>query len=91
MCFILIRISLELVWENELSQSKALFAKENPNIYKEDLIDLKWANADLEVLYQKHIPDTVNIESVINRAKQLSQFCIGLQAMSETVSIPKHL
>jgi hypothetical protein len=83
-------ILIEYVWETELSQSKALFAKENPNIYKEDLIDLKWANIDLEILHQKHLPDTVHEESVISRTKQLSQFCTVVQSMSETVSITKY-
>ncbi|KAI8363968.1 hypothetical protein EDC96DRAFT_208244 [Choanephora cucurbitarum] len=45
--------TLSQVLDNELSQTKALFAKENPNIYKEDLIDVQWANADLSKALMK--------------------------------------
>lgn len=79
------KYDIELVWENELSQSKALFAKENPNIYKEDLIDLKWANIDLKIIHQRHVPDSFGPESLIITAKQLSQFFTVLKTMSETV------
>lgn len=80
--------TLQTVWENELSQSKkALFAKENPNIYKEDLIDLQWANVDLDILHLKRACSQLkNPDSFNARCKQLSLFNALLKRMSRTVS-----
>lgn len=75
------------MWDNELSQSKALFAKENPNIYKEDLIDVQWAHVDLGTLYMKHTSKDLSLEEITSRMQQLSLFCQSLQSKSRTVSV----
>ncbi|OAD04769.1 hypothetical protein MUCCIDRAFT_79865 [Mucor lusitanicus CBS 277.49] len=77
--------ALKTVWENELSQSKALFAKENPNIYKEDLIDLQWANVDLDVIHLARECAVKNLDSFKKRCQQLNEFSHLLRQMSRTL------
>lgn len=74
--------------DNECSQSKALFAKEDPNIFKEDLIDVQWAHVDLDTLHMKH-PQNVNLDKITSRVQQLSVFNKTLKKMSRTVSVFK--
>ncbi|GAA5795031.1 hypothetical protein HPULCUR_000382 [Helicostylum pulchrum] len=76
--------SLQTVWDNELSQSKVLFAKEDPNIFKEDLIDVQWAHVDLDTLHMKHQLQSVNLDSIKSRSQQLSVLCKCLKKMSRT-------
>lgn len=78
--------ALKTVWENELSQSKALFAKENPNIYKEDLIDLQWANVDLDVIHLTRECGVKSLDSLTARCQQLNEFNHLLRRLSRTVS-----
>lgn len=78
--------TLQQVWENELSQSKALFAKENPNIFKEDLIDVQWANVDLDILRTTFTPKSFVPERVNRTIKQLTLFTQVLRSMARTVS-----
>ncbi|KAG0183361.1 hypothetical protein DFQ28_008852 [Apophysomyces sp. BC1034] len=40
--------------DEELLLTKTLFAKETPNIYKEDLIDIQWASVNLDLLHIQH-------------------------------------
>ncbi|KAI9474087.1 MAG: putative death-receptor fusion protein-domain-containing protein [Benjaminiella poitrasii] len=77
--------NLQQVWENELSQSKALFAKENPNIYKEDLVDLQWANVDLDTIHLKHMPEVKNFEPITFRIQQLLSFNRAIQSTSRSI------
>ncbi|CEP08348.1 hypothetical protein [Parasitella parasitica] len=80
-------------WVNEQQQqhqhqqqSKVLFAKENPNTYKEDLLDLQWASVDLEILYLKH-PSIKHLDSlmVARKCRQLSAFSNLLIKMSRNL------
>ncbi|CAO3622452.1 unnamed protein product [Mucor fragilis] len=77
--------ALKTVWENELSQSKALFAKENPNIYKEDLIDLQWANVDLDVIHLTRECGVKSLDSLTARCQQLNEFNHLLRRLSRTL------
>jgi hypothetical protein len=74
--------ALTSVWENELSQSKALFAKENPNIFKEDLIDVQWSHVDLDTL---HASGT-GFDKLNTKIQELTLFSKVLKNMSRTVS-----
>lgn len=71
---------LQSVWENELEQSKALFAKENPNIFKEDLIDVQWAYVDLDTVQGD------GSDMTVNKIQELTLFTQVLKNMSRTVS-----
>ncbi|KAG1120760.1 hypothetical protein G6F42_012679 [Rhizopus arrhizus] len=77
--------ALKTVWENELSQSKALFAKENPNIYKEDLIDLQWAHVDLDIIYLKRACQVKNLDALKTTCQQLNEFSHLIKTMSRTL------
>ncbi|KAL0077011.1 putative death-receptor fusion protein-domain-containing protein [Phycomyces blakesleeanus] len=46
--------SLDCVWKEELSETKVLFARESPNIYKEDLLDLQWVYIDIDILNSRY-------------------------------------
>lgn len=72
--------------DNECSQSKVLFAKEDPNIFKEDLIDVQWAHVDLDTLHLKHA-GKVNLDQMTSRSQQLVVFNKTLKKMSRTVSV----
>ncbi|KAG1310778.1 hypothetical protein G6F64_004314 [Rhizopus arrhizus] len=73
--------SLQTIWEVELNQSKALFEKENPNIYKEDLIDIQWARVGLDVLYFKG-DDVIRFEYIQSICEQLIAFTKSVKSMS---------
>ncbi|CAO3700663.1 unnamed protein product [Rhizopus stolonifer] len=75
--------SLQSIWEDELSQSKALFAKENPNIYKEDLIDIQWTKVDLDTLYIKS-DESIQYEQMESVCQQLIEFTKSVKSMSAT-------
>ena len=75
---------IETIWEVELNQSKALFEKENPNIYKEDLIDIQWARVDLDVLYFKG-DDVIRFEYIQSICEQLIAFTKSVKSMSAVV------
>lgn len=76
---------VETVLENECSQSKVLFAKEDPNIFKEDLIDVQWAHVDLDTLHMKHSVH-VQLDQMTARVQQLALFSKTVKKMSRTVS-----
>lgn len=75
---------IETIWEDELNQSKALFEKENPNIYKEDLIDIQWARVDLDVLCFKG-NDVIRFEYIQSICQQLIIFTKSVKSMSAVV------
>ncbi|KAL9548457.1 hypothetical protein MBANPS3_005670 [Mucor bainieri] len=80
--------TLKTVWESELSQSKALFAKENPNIYKEDLIDVQWATVDLDgihLLTRKECRHLKHLDAFKAQCQQLSELSHLLRRMSRTL------
>ncbi|KAI8146003.1 putative death-receptor fusion protein-domain-containing protein [Fennellomyces sp. T-0311] len=47
-------VDLQTTCDTELASVKALFAKENPNIYKEDMIDTQWAYVVLDILEARY-------------------------------------
>ncbi|KAI9246127.1 putative death-receptor fusion protein-domain-containing protein [Sporodiniella umbellata] len=75
--------SLQSIWEKELSHSKALFEKENPNIYKEDLIDIQWAKVDLNILHLEK-NSIVDYEQVKSICQQLTAFAKSIRSLSTT-------
>ncbi|KAI7864734.1 putative death-receptor fusion protein-domain-containing protein [Spinellus fusiger] len=82
---------LESFWEEELSQTKVLFAKEAPNIYKEDILDYQWTYVNLDLLYSrysqqlsKHIKD-LNYAPVLQVANQVITCCKHLDSLSVSV------
>ncbi|RCH98462.1 hypothetical protein CU097_011572 [Rhizopus azygosporus] len=75
--------SLKTIWENEFSKTKALFAKENPNIYKEELIDVQLAKVDLDILCMTS-DVALDVEKIKTLCDQLGVFAKSVRSMSTT-------
>jgi hypothetical protein len=67
------------LWESETGQ-RALFEKENPNIYKEELIDLQWTAMDLSIL-TRDIPLRTDISTLM---QSQAQFYKLIKSMTRT-------
>lgn len=80
---------LETIWENEFSKTKALFAKENPNIYKEELIDIQLAKVDLDILCMTS-DMALDVEKTKALCDQLNVFAKSVRSMSTTVNFLKN-
>ncbi|KAI8097284.1 putative death-receptor fusion protein-domain-containing protein [Halteromyces radiatus] len=85
---------LRSVWHDELTSHRALFEKENPNIYKEDMVDIQWAAVDLDQLHYHQSADFSRIMQqqsifMMDVANQLIDFCRLLEPASGA-SIMKH-
>ncbi|KAI8985419.1 putative death-receptor fusion protein-domain-containing protein [Pilobolus umbonatus] len=76
--------NLQTVCKESMSQSKVLFEKENPNIYKEFLIDIQWANVDIEVIQKRHTSYHLNTNLMENSTRELIIFCQLMKDMSRT-------
>lgn len=75
------------VWNNELNSNRSLFEKENPNIYKEDMVDIQWAAVDLDQLHYHQPEEFSRIMQqqsifVMDVANQLIEFCRLLEPAS---------
>ncbi|ORX55175.1 hypothetical protein DM01DRAFT_1407189 [Hesseltinella vesiculosa] len=71
---------LKSIWHDEISNRRALFEKENPNIYKEELVDIQWAAVDLDQLHYQHTQSfAANMKHqviyLMDTANQLIDFC----------------
>lgn len=77
---------LETIWKSEFSKTKALFAKENPNIYKEELIDVQLAKVDLDILRMTS-DVALDVEKIKTLCDQLGVFAKSVRSMSTTVNI----
>ncbi|KAI9318499.1 putative death-receptor fusion protein-domain-containing protein [Dichotomocladium elegans] len=62
----------------ELSVVKALFAKENPNIYKEDIIDVQWLFVNLDRLSLKNTGFAVADKDFIQKTFDDMQYILTL-------------
>ncbi|CAO3651150.1 unnamed protein product [Cunninghamella echinulata] len=84
--------NLGLIWKNEMSKHKALFEKENPNIYKEELVDVQWHTIDLDQLHYRH-PDEFSktlaklTKETMDVIQQLIDFLKSIGSTSETLSM----
>jgi hypothetical protein len=67
------------LWESETGQ-RALFEKENPNIYKEELIDVQWTAMDLSIL-TRDIPLNTDISTLM---QSQAQFYKLIKSMTRT-------
>ncbi|KAI8341979.1 putative death-receptor fusion protein-domain-containing protein [Chlamydoabsidia padenii] len=85
---------LRMIWNDELNSNRSLFEKENPNIYKEDMVDVQWAAVDLDQLHY-HQPEefskVMQQQSifVMDVANQLIEFCRLLEPASGSLTM-KH-
>ncbi|KAI8891289.1 hypothetical protein K501DRAFT_235278 [Backusella circina FSU 941] len=73
------QVDLVYLWESETGQ-RALFEKENPNIYKEELIDVQWTAMNLSIL-TKDIPLNTNISALM---QSQAQFYKLIKSMTRT-------
>lgn len=79
---------LETTCIEEISSTKLLFAKENPNIYKEDIIDAQWAFILSQRLLQSYSDQTSPCsKNLISIAKDLIYFIDLIRERSLHVNI----
>lgn len=77
--------------KEELSLVKALFAKENPNIYKEDIIDVQWTFVDLDRFTLTRAGMELQVDFISKTLKNILHLCTLLKDHSLEVSVDSRL
>lgn len=79
--------SLATTCKEELSLVKALFAKENPNIYKEDIIDVQWTFVDLDRFTLARAGIELPVSFITKTLEDIHYLCTLLKDKSLEVSV----
>ncbi|CAO3590067.1 unnamed protein product [Absidia cylindrospora] len=85
---------LKSIWTDEMNSSRSLFEKENPNIYKEEMVDIQWAAVDLDQLHYHQPKEFSRIMQqqsifIMDVANQLIDFCRLLEPVSGTLTMQR--